>query len=35
MSISRKFRRAADVFITELRSEIDNLNTNAPEFPVW
>lgn len=34
LSRQRKFRRPADVFLTEVRCKIDNLNDTAPEFPV-
>lgn len=34
MSRQKKFRRAADAFVTELRAKLDNLNQTAPDFPL-
>ena len=34
LSRQKKFRRAADAFVTELRAKIDNLNQTAPDFPI-
>ncbi len=34
LSRRRKFRTPADVFITELKCTINNLNDNAPELPM-
>lgn len=35
LSRQRKFRRSSDVFITEIRCKIDNLNNSSPEFPSY
>ena len=34
LSRQKKFRRPADVFITEIRCKIDNLNHTSPDFPM-
>ena len=34
LSRQKKFRRPADVFVTEIRCKIDNLNHTSPEFPM-
>ena len=33
LSRQPKFRRAADAFVTEIRSKIDHLNQTSPDFP--
>lgn len=34
LSRQKRFRRAADAFVTEIRAKIDNLNQTSPEFPM-
>lgn len=34
MSRQKRFRRAADAFVTDIRCKIDNLNQTSPDFPV-
>lgn len=34
LSRKRRFRKTADVFVTELRCQIDNLNKTGPDMPI-